>query len=127
MATRILLALWSENGFGGMTMAEYIEREKVIHEIDTWLDSVGTVLVGKGLSYYGELLGCVEDVPAADVAPVRRGQWGLYEDTHEHLVKYVCPFCYNYVGFRHDPGEDTVRGNYIYCHSCGAKLGDDEQ
>lgn len=90
------------------------------------LDNDGVI---DGFTYSdGEtLLQKIQSIPAADVAPVRRGQWGLYEDTHEHLVKYVCPFCYNYVGFRHDPGEDTVRGNYIYCHSCGAKLGDDEQ
>ena len=31
--------------------------------IDEWLDSVGTVLVGKGLSSYGELIGCIEDTP----------------------------------------------------------------
>ena len=98
-------------------MAEYIEREKLSAKID-WDNDIEKWTINDD-----DLC----SIPAADVAPVRRGQWGLYEDTHEHLVKYVCPFCYNYVGFRHDPGEDTVRGNYIYCHSCGAKLGDDEQ
>jgi len=56
-------------------MAEYIKRDNVIDEIDRWLDSVGTALIGKGLSYYGELIGCVEDAPAADVAPVVHGRW----------------------------------------------------
>ena len=49
---------------------EYISREEAIEEIDKWLDTVGTALVGKGLSYYGELIGCIEDAPAADVAEV---------------------------------------------------------
>ena len=31
--------------------------------LDEWLDSVGTVMVGKGLSSYGELIGCIEDTP----------------------------------------------------------------
>lgn len=51
---------------------EYIRRKDAIEEIDKWLDAVGTALVGKGMSYYGELIGCIEDTPAADVAPVVR-------------------------------------------------------
>ena len=51
---------------------EYISREAAIEEIDKWLDSVGTALVGKGLSYYGELIGCIEDARTADVAEVVR-------------------------------------------------------
>ena len=51
---------------------EYISREAAIEEIDKWLDTVGTALVGKGLSYYGELIGCIEDARAADVAEVVR-------------------------------------------------------
>ena len=51
---------------------EYISREAAIEEIDKWLDDVGQALVGKGLSYYGELIGCIEDARAADVAEVVR-------------------------------------------------------
>ena len=50
----------------------YIEREKAIDEIDKWLDSVGYVTVGKGLTSYGELIGCLEDTPADDVVEVVR-------------------------------------------------------
>lgn len=32
----------------------YIERETAIDEIDKWLDSVGYVTVGKGLTSYAE-------------------------------------------------------------------------
>ena len=53
-------------------MTDYISREAAIEEIDKWLDTVGTALVGKGLSYYGELIGCIEDARAADVAEVVR-------------------------------------------------------
>lgn len=53
----------------------YIEREKAIDEIDKWLDSVGYVTVGKGLTSYGELIGCLEDTPTADVAEVRHNYW----------------------------------------------------
>ena len=51
---------------------EYISREAAIEEIDKWLDTVGTALVGKGMSYYGELIGCIEDARTADVAEVVR-------------------------------------------------------
>lgn len=50
----------------------YIEREKAIDEIDKWLDSIGYVTVGKGLTSYGELIGCLEDTPIADVVEVVR-------------------------------------------------------
>lgn len=51
---------------------KYISREAAIEEIDKWLDTVGTALVGKGMSYYGELIGCIEDARTADVAEVVR-------------------------------------------------------
>ena len=47
-------------------MNELVRRADVRDEIDRWLDSVGTILIGKGLSSYGELIGCLEDAPAAD-------------------------------------------------------------
>ena len=56
-------------------MTECVRRINVQDEIDRWLNSVGTIMVGKGLSSYGELIGCVEDTPAADVAPVVHGRW----------------------------------------------------
>lgn len=40
-----------------------VEDTAVIDQIDDWLDSVGTVFLGHGMSYYGELIGCVEDAP----------------------------------------------------------------
>ena len=40
-----------------------IEDTAVQEQIDKWLDSVGDVVVGHGLSYYGELLGCIKDAP----------------------------------------------------------------
>lgn len=40
-----------------------IEDVAVREQIDEWLDSVGDVVLGHGLSYYGELLGCIEDAP----------------------------------------------------------------
>ena len=44
-------------------MSRPIDAYRAIDIIDEWLDSVGTVMVGKGLSSYGELIGCIEDTP----------------------------------------------------------------
>lgn len=40
-----------------------VEADAVVEQIDEWLDTVGYPTVGKGLSYYWELLGCIEDTP----------------------------------------------------------------
>ena len=40
-----------------------VEADAVVEQIDEWIDVVGYATVGKGLSYYGELLGCIEDAP----------------------------------------------------------------
>ncbi len=76
-------------------MARYIDADKLQHEIDKWLDSVGNVLVGKGLSYYGELMGCIEDTPTEDVVPVVR-----------------CKDCKRYI-----KGSAGEHSNYCDCHS----------
>ena len=49
-----------------------IEDVAVREQIDEWLDSVGDVVVGRGLSYYGELLGCIEDAPT--IIPAEEGE-----------------------------------------------------
>lgn len=69
-------------------MAEYIEREKAIEEVDGWLDSVGSIIVGKGLSSYGELIGCIQDVPAADVEEVVYCKNCKFRNTHTCFAKH---------------------------------------
>ena len=75
---------------------EYISREAAIEEIDKWLDSVGTALVGKGLSYYGELIGCIEDARTADVAELVRCASCKYvrPTVNAHTGEQVGIWCY---------------------------------
>ena len=68
-------------------MAEYIDREKVIEEIYSWLDSVGSIVIGKGLSSYGELIGCMQDVPTADVVEVVRCKDCFFYQKDKELAK----------------------------------------
>lgn len=54
-----------------------------------------------------DMLGCVEDFPAADVREVRRGKWRFDDFDGD----YQCPFCRIY-----------QRKASNYCPDCGADL-----
>ena len=49
-----------------------IDADVAVENIEEWLNSVGTALIGKGLSYTCELMGCIEDAPTIDAVPVVR-------------------------------------------------------
>lgn len=59
-------------------MARLIDADIALENIDEWLDTVGTALIGRGLSYYAELQGCIEDAPTVDAVPVVRCKDCLY-------------------------------------------------
>lgn len=102
-------------------MTELVRRADVQDEIDRWLDSVGTIMTGKGLSSYGELIGCLEDAPAADVTPVRHGRWISWEEAGNPVPspdRHECSVC-------HDAAQVLVNGLELlsdYCPNCGAKM-----
>ena len=67
-----------------------IDAYRAIDMIDEWLDSVEPVLVGKALSSYEELIGCIEDTPTLtppndpltlgfDVVDTKTGQYPDWE------------------------------------------------
>lgn len=93
----------------------YIEREKAIDEIDEWLDSVGYVTVGKGLTSYGELIGCLEDTLTADVVEVRHSYWQC-SNVRMSSRDITCRYCHR--------TETISNGNedFEYCPHCGAKM-----
>lgn len=96
-------------------MNELVRRADVQDELDRWLDSVGTILIGKGLSSYGELIGCIEDAPAANVAPVRNGRW------KKSGFLLECKYCgeiYSQLG-------GNAGKSWNYCPCCGAKMDGD--
>lgn len=82
-------------------MAEYINREAA-------KDAVCTVIFHDGIS--DALKSCLDDIPAADVVPVRHG----------HLVNQTNPFtakCSECGG--------PVNVRWKYCPNCGAKMDKD--
>ena len=88
-----------------------IDANEVKRQIDEWLDIVGYCTIGKGLSYYGELLGCIEDAPTIEAAPVVHGEW-IYEYHTWHCN--ICG-CHPYKGYI--PKEPSN-----FCPNCGAKM-----
>ncbi|MBD5128474.1 MAG: hypothetical protein HDT43_00890 [Ruminococcaceae bacterium] len=92
-------------------MAECIEREKVLSEIKSrfidLISSDGDLYVNEGINRgLNKAIGIVENAPAADVRPERRGRWERFRckgDRHDtfrcsdcgHLLWYVTKFCPN--------------------------------
>lgn len=103
-------------------MAEYIEREAVIKLAAT------NKAVCSCLADIADIKEIVNDVPAVDVEPVRRGKW-LKTDAYPHRV--YCSECYKtYV-----TNEEVIQGRgwapvYCteaeFCPHCGAKMGGEE-
>lgn len=110
-----------------MNKKEYIKREKAIEEIDSWLDSVGSIIVGKGLSSYGELIGCMQDVPTADVAEVKNGKWIYHECVSSYdgaISGYSCSECFAFVD---EDLFDSDEFHKDFCGHCGARMDGEEE
>ena len=86
-------------------MPEYIEREVAIKEImNDAHEQVG---------YSREdAADCIRYMDAADVAPVRHGQWKTNSDRPDTLICSMCKCGFDM--WKHDP--------HNYCPNCGAKM-----
>lgn len=60
------------------------------------------------------------DASAADVEPVRRGQWVRADDDWNSLTTFQCTVCGEEFCFEID--EDIELLNYNYCPNCGSKM-----
>ena len=110
-------------------MDEYITREAVINRIKEYASDVYGIDLDNSLQFAGitgngvdediceglhEAIELVNDIPAADVAPMVHGRW---EGQFPH-----CSVCGEEAIF-HDNG--TLHGSYFltdYCPHCGAKM-----
>ena len=95
-------------------MSRLVYAEDVKREIDKWLDVVGDATIGKGLSYYGELLGCIEDAPTIEAKEVVHGEWVKEENT------WVCSVCHKENACAYS--EELERYIDFYCPKCGARM-----
>lgn len=89
-----------------------IDADVLQDGIEEWIDTVGNVTIGKGLSYYGELQGCIEECPTIDAEPVRHGRW--IEKPFLLGISNFCSLCGENYGMPH--------GKFKYCPNCGAKM-----
>ena len=92
-------------------MAEYIEREALLEDIQAAVENEGM-----GSMVAGALKRYVKRVTAADVAPVRHGRWiDAYPDIEPNpMFMYgICSEC----GF-----EQGISKYLNYCPNCGATM-----
>lgn len=106
-------------GEGGLTMAEYIDREAALALIrpdDPYDERWGvTVATAKELIRHA-----LTAAPAADVAPVVHGQWLRSDDDWYSLTSIRCSICGEEWCF--EMIDDVTLLNYKYCPNCGADM-----
>ena len=95
-------------------MKEYIEREALKERFQKrliWLKKDIHDEYSKGLFHGCETdMGLIDEIPTADVSPVRHGRWIEHEGYDE------CSECH---------AKSIIGHNY--CHSCGARMGKEDE
>ena len=93
-------------------MADYISREAAVEIARKY-----RIMNGSTLGQHTGLADCIaikiEGLPAADVEPVRHGQWVRTEDDWNSLTTFQCTVCGEEFCFEID--EDLQLLNYNYC------------
>ena len=93
-------------------MAEYIDREAVVMELNKTYDHMNAM----GAQFYSGFMNAVhriKDFPAADVAPVKRGRWV------DNCCYNTCSICNKSVHAWNDDGDLQ---EFSYCPNCGANM-----
>ncbi len=90
-------------------MAEYIERDKLLYEFREIMPDIGVNELADKL--YNVAL----DLPAADVAEVKRGKW-----VKSSVIK--CSVCGSCTDIQSDEAYEKFIESYYYCPVCGSKL-----
>ena len=104
-------------------MSDYIDRNRLKQGIQ---EDAMTALQGWDSSLMDLVMLDIDEIPAADVEPVRRGNWNI-RLSHESTLCLECSVCGRKVDnsdlhFLLELGEYGVACQlYPYCH-CGAKM-----
>ena len=88
-------------------MAEYIERKDAVDAVlDVYYDTPDIDLSGEKFE------AAILKIPAADVAPVRHGEWEIVvgSNGNEYMVCTCCRV------------SQDLTGVFTYCPNCGAKM-----
>jgi len=91
-------------------MAEYIEREKAIEDVQAW----ATNLNNPKMLVREDAICILQNIPAADVAPVRRGRWIKKVEIDGGVKReyFVCSQC----------EQTRMLTFHNFCPNCGAKM-----
>ena len=127
-------------------MAEYIERKVVINRIkeytldvyDIDLDDAkqfgGNSLIENYCEGLYEATELVDDIPAADVAPVRHGQWIFGKDLPyswgqilKNKYHLYCSECLEQAFNRSEDNDPDFDVDASYCPNCGANMALEEE
>ena len=101
--------IWLGFGIGGLTMAEYIERDALRKVLKNWRDAHADVDDEEGCGLLEDVIWEVDAQTAADVAPVVHARW---IDDGRGII--ICPECKR--GY-------NLHAKYThYCPNCGAKM-----
>lgn len=100
-------------------MKEYIEREAVKDEILSWAVFINHP---KFLSKE-DTLHCIDSLPAADVAPVRHGQWIEYDGDDAGF--HFCSECKGQA-FNYEENGEVIEVLSRWCPHCGALMDGEE-
>lgn len=110
-------------------MPEYIKREVAINRIKEYASDVYGIDLDDANQFSGyslaenyceglyEATELIDDMPAADVAPVVHGRWAPFFDENDHWRQTFCK-CSN-CGQKYYV---QVIKHYEYCPRCGAKM-----
>lgn len=102
----------------GKTMADYIERSKLLEYISASIFDGDAPSEWRGATVDGMyLLDALVDAPTADVVEVRHGKWFLLDECANEGV--YCSVCHKKV-YRKEYANQKLKSPY--CPNCGAKM-----
>ena len=88
-------------------MAEYIERETAYSIAKKVVDAIAHGEYHAGVFAF-DIMDWIDDLPAADVRPVRMGEW---EQVDDYRYPWGCTNC-----------RKTFSVRYNFCPNCGARM-----
>lgn len=113
----------------GATMAEYIERATVIKALkDNVTEMEHHIYFGSNLGVPDdEIEDIVNEIPSADVEPVKHGRWQEVGGTPKGQM-FHCSICHKVAYFPQPTRDKTWKKQcpYTYCPNCGAKMDGEE-
>lgn len=95
-------------------MAEYIERDKLLYEFREIMPDIGVNELAD------ELYNVALNLPAADVAEVKRGKWIGKQLDNFRKYEVTCSNC-DWIGIENYDSYDNPF-EFNYCPNCGANM-----